>query len=157
MTVNCRGLLLCFKPAHTYAVLTAFFFLFVDFTHPLHCLSQIFSFALCESLLLQMFKDKRVAEIMSFKDTRWILPEEQKKKFSHLSFGSCSYKKDTRAPRWRGRDWFKGNVSLSSFLHKHMRARTGNLHAHSLTSNHSAETCAGGSGEEAKERVKSLT
>lgn len=89
MTVNCRGLLLCFKPAHTYAVLTAFFFLFVDFTHPLHCLSQIFSFALCESLLLQMFKDKRVAEIMSFKDTRWILPEEQKKKFSHLSFGSC--------------------------------------------------------------------
>lgn len=56
------------------------FFLFVDFTHPLHCLSQIFSFALCESLLLQMFKDKRVAEIMSFKDTRWILPEEQKKK-----------------------------------------------------------------------------
>lgn len=84
MTVNCRGLLLCFKPAHTYAVLMAFFFLFVDFTHPLHCLSQIFSFALCESLLLQMFKDKRVAEIMSFKDTRWILPEEQKKS-SHTS------------------------------------------------------------------------
>lgn len=90
--------------------------------------------------------------MVSFKETWWILPEEWKD-FLHLSFGSCSCMKDTQAPHWWDGDWFEGNVSLSSSppqTHTHTHT-----HMHSC-SNHSAETCAGGSGEEAEEGVKSL-